>query len=124
MALFISVILFTLLMAAITFYGYRSYARPARLYERLGGPVLDGESALTATPATPEVGWVVRVIQQVGEKVPISPDDAGVTRRDLIMAGYKSESAVKVFNGIKITMCIVLVIVGFSLRSAMPNPVL
>jgi len=124
MALFISVILFTLLMAAITFYGYRSYARPARLYERLGGPVLDGESALTATPATPEVGWVVRVIQQVGEKVPISPDDAGVTRRDLIMAGYKSESAVKVFNGIKVTLAVLLVVMALAFRGSISNPVL
>src|SRR5579872_2732161 len=124
MALFISVILFTLLMAAITFYGYRSYARPARLYERLGGPVLDGESALTATPATPEVGWVVRVIQQVGEKVPISPDDAGVTRRDLIMAGYKSESAVKVFNGIKVTLAVLLVVMALAFRGSISDPVL
>jgi tight adherence protein C len=72
----------------------------------------------------PEVGWVVRVIQQVGEKVPISPDDAGATRRDLIMAGYKSETAIKIFSGIKVTLAVVLVIFAFSFRSAIPNPVL
>jgi len=113
-------------MGAITFYGYRRYARPGRVFERLGAPVLEAEvlGAGTTLSQTPEVGWIVRVIQQVGEKVPISPDDAGVTRRDLIMAGYRSEAAIKVFNGIKVALCIVLVIIAFSVRSAMPNPVL
>lgn len=127
MAILISIVLFTLLMAAISFYGYRSYARPGRFYERLGGP-LDAESALgdlgAVTSNVPQVGWVVRVIQQVGEKVPISPDDAGATRRDLIMAGYKSEAAIKIFSGIKVTLAIGLVIGAFVLRSALPNPVL
>jgi tight adherence protein C len=127
MAIIISIVLFSLLMAAISFYGYRSYARPGRFYERLGTP-LEAEGALgnlgTITSSVPEVGWVVRVIQQVGEKVPISPDDAGATRRDLIMAGYKSETALKIFSGIKVTLAVVLVICAFSFRSAIPNPVL
>ncbi len=125
MEIIIAILLFGLLMAAITVYGYRRYARPGRVFERLGAPVLEAEVLGAGTMSqTPEVGWIVRVIQQVGEKVPISPDDAGVTRRDLIMAGYRSETAIKVFNGIKITLCIVLVILAFSFRSAMPNPVL
>jgi hypothetical protein len=41
MAIFISIVLFSALMGAISIYGYRSYARPGRFYERLGGPVLD-----------------------------------------------------------------------------------
>lgn len=125
MEIVIAVVLFALLMGAITFYGYRRYARPGRVFERLGAPVLEAEVlGGAALNPTPEVGWIVRVIQQVGEKVPISPDDAGVTRRDLIMAGYRSEAAIKVFNGIKITLCIVFVIFAFSVRGAMPNPVL
>ena len=36
MAAIIAATLFALLMLAISFYGYRSYARPARLMERLG----------------------------------------------------------------------------------------
>ncbi len=125
MEIIIAILLFALLMGAITFYGYRRYARPGLVFERLGAPVLEAEVLGGGTLSqTPEVGWIVRVIQQVGEKVPISPDDAGVTRRDLIMAGYRSEAAIKVFNGIKITLCIVLVIIAFSFRSAMPNPVL
>jgi tight adherence protein C len=125
MAMLISIVLFSLLMGAISVYGYRSYARPGRLYERLGGPVLDTDSGIGLTgPQTPEVGWIVRVIQQVGERVPISPDDAGATRRDLMMAGYKSDTAVKVFNGIRVTLAIAFFIFAFTFRSAIPNPVL
>src|SRR6266436_7362656 len=126
MAILISIVLFTALMAAISIYGYRRYARPARVLERLGAPVLEAEGGLGATLTAPgsEIGWIVRVIQQVGEKVPISPEDAGATRRDLMMAGYKSDTALKIFSGIKVTLAIVLVICAFAFRSAIPNPVL
>lgn len=127
MAIIISIVLFSLLMGAISFYGYRSYARPGRFYERLGSP-LEAEGAVgsmgTITSNVPDVGWVVRVIQQVGEKVPISPEDAGATRRDLIMAGYKSDGAIKIFNGIKVTLAIALAIAAIVFRASIPNPVL
>jgi tight adherence protein C len=123
MAAIIAATLFALLMLAISFYGYRSYARPGRLMERLGTPVSD-VSAVSDIPAEPTTAWVVRIIQQVGEKVPLSPEDASVTRRDLMMAGYKSEGALKVFFGIKVTACIVLVILALLARDSISNPVL
>ena len=126
MAIVISIVLFSVLMAAISFYGYRRYARPARVFERLGAPVLEAEGGLGVTMTAPgsEIGWIVRVIQQVGEKVPISPEDAGATRRDLMMAGYKSENAVKVFTGIRVALGIVLFVFALAMRSSIPNPVL
>ncbi|MBZ5596136.1 MAG: type II secretion system F family protein [Acidobacteriia bacterium] len=126
MAIFISIFLFSLLMAAISVYGYRRYARPARVLERLGTPVLETEGGLSASLAEPksEIGWIVRVIQQVGDKVPISPDDAGATRRDLMMAGYKSDQAVKIFNGIKISLAVLLFLLAAVFHASIPNPVL
>src|SRR5204863_504015 len=41
-----------------------------------------------------------------------------------MMAGYKSEAAVKVFNGIRVTLAISFFIFAFVFRSAIPNPVL
>ena len=49
MAIVISIVLFSALMGAITVYGYRRYARPARVLERLGSPVLEAEGGLGAT---------------------------------------------------------------------------
>ena len=79
-------------------------------------------ATLAAAPGSAEIGWIVRVIQQVGEKVPISPEDAGVTRRDLMMAGYKSENAVKVFNGIKVALGILLFAFAIAMRASIPYP--
>jgi tight adherence protein C len=126
MAIFISIFLFMLLMAAISVFGYRKYARPARVLERLGTPVLETQGGLSAALAEPraEIGWIVRVIQQVGEKVPISPDDAGATRRDLMMAGYKSDNAVKIFNGIRISLAVLLFLLALVFHASIPNPVL
>src|SRR5260221_426121 len=121
MAIFIAILLFSALMGAISYYGYRSYSRPGQFLDRLGTPVLEADIGSAVVNHVPEVGWIVRVIQQVGEKVPINPDDAGITQRDLIMAGYRSDSALKVFNGLKICLCILLVIFAFLVRSSLPN---
>ena len=37
--LLLSMLMFGLLMAGITVFGYRRYARPGKIYERLGQPV-------------------------------------------------------------------------------------
>ena len=64
-------------MAAITSYGYRRYARPARLYEQLGSPVITAGSGVSALHPQESDGLVVRVIQQIGEKVPCPPGRNG-----------------------------------------------
>src|SRR5512135_3280257 len=91
MAILLSLLLFLVLMLAIAYFGYRRYARPGRVYEQLGG------EATFTTPMTTETdsadGMVVRVIQHLGEQVPIDPADASVLRRDLMAAGYRSENA-------------------------------
>lgn len=115
MAIAISAILFAFLVGAITYFGYRKYARPARVYEQLGG------AAALQMPAVHKLseddpGLAVTVIQQVGEKVPVSPEDLMVTRRDLIAAGYRSETAVAVFYGIKVLLTVTLIVLALLFR--------
>jgi tight adherence protein C len=124
LATLISLGLFALLMVAITYFGYRRYARPGRVYEQLGGqatfasPTMDGFGEQ-------EPGMVVRVIQQIGEKVPINPDDASLLQRDLMAAGYRNEQARFIFMGARILVCAALVIVALIFRGAITsNPVL
>jgi len=124
MAGLISFALFALLMIAISYYGYRRYARPARFYERLGEPVVTAGSTALQQIGPPPPGWIVKVIQLVGEKVPISPQEASSVRRDLIAAGYRSEIALKIFYGIKVTACIAMVALAFLVRDQVSNPVL
>src|SRR5436305_1255102 len=101
MAILLAVVLFSALMAAISYFGYRAYARPGRVYEQLGG------QANYAMPAIDQVredepGLAVWIIEQVGEKVPINPDDATVIRRDLMAAGYRTERALPIYVGSRI----------------------
>jgi tight adherence protein C len=59
---------------------------------------------------------VVKVIHQIGEKVPMSPESAATTRRYLIAAGYRSETAGKVFNGIRVVTTALLPLTFFLFR--------
>src|ERR1051326_2732992 len=125
MALTISVTLFLMLMAGITLYGYKRYAKPARIYEQLGPPVVAAQPSVLDATAETEEGIVVRFLHQLGEYVPISPDDASELRKMLIMAGYRTERAVTVFYGTKIVLGITLLILAFLVKDVISaNPVL
>ena len=68
-----------MLMAGITLYGYRRYAKPARIYEQLGAPGDNRASLRCWIPrAETEEGVVVRFLHQLGEYV---PDFAGRCQR-------------------------------------------
>src|ERR1039457_6521945 len=75
MAALISLGLFVALMTAITIFGYRRYAKPGRVYEQLGGPVL-GEPMLDGE-GEDAPGLLVSLLRQIGEKLPISTQDLG-----------------------------------------------
>jgi len=106
--LVISVVLFTFLMGAISMYGYRRYVRPGRVLEQVGTAVITAEMPLTDSGGIRVPGGLVRIIQKVGEKVPVTPSDVTTSRRYLLAAGYRSEGAVAIYYGIK-----VLLLAGF-----------
>ncbi len=112
MALLVSGILFVFLMAVITIYGYYHFVRPGRVYEQLGGA-----SAVTAPPPPQaEAGpfyAVGRAIQWVGEQVPVSPQDASVTRRFLMAAGFRSDGALATYYGLKVLATVVFAVPAF-----------
>jgi tight adherence protein C len=120
----IALALFATLMAAISYFGYRWYARPGRVYQQLGGqatlaiPTID-----RAHEAQP--GLAVWVIEQIGEKVPINPEDATVIRRDLMAAGYRSSRALPIYLGSRILACVGLVLLVLPFRNMITsNPIL
>jgi tight adherence protein C len=124
MAIAISALLFCLLLAVIAWAGYRLWAKPARLQERLA-EAGSAERALAAEAA--DIGqkqWIVKVIEQVGEKAPISPQEAKLARRDLIAAGFRSDGAVKIYYGAKIVFGALLLIAAFFIRGYVENPML
>jgi hypothetical protein len=46
MSVIISIVLFMMLLAGISLYGYRRYVRPGRIYEQLGAPVVTEQPVL------------------------------------------------------------------------------
>src|SRR5882672_7889194 len=115
--------LFLLLMAVISTYGYRAYVRPSRIYDRVGGMAdLTVQSEISAVKPR---DVVIRVFEQIGEQIPLSPVDQTVTKRDLVMAGFRSEGAVRIFFGIKVMFCVVMFFFALTLhRHVTDNPVL
>jgi len=121
MAAIVAVVLFSFLMLAISVYGYRRFAKPGRFYDQLGGTVSASDAEVVALTGEPQENIFVRVTQQIGEKVPISPQDATLARRYLAAAGYRSETAVKIYYGIKVVLCIVLLVVALVLRDVITS---
>ncbi len=115
MALVISLALFSVLMAAITYVGYRHYSRPSRYYDQLAtSPLVTAAGG--APVMTPGEGFGVRVIRLIGEKVPINPEDAVLTRRYLIAAGFRSDAALAVYYGIRVLFFVGIIALVFFLR--------
>jgi tight adherence protein C len=122
MAIVVSLCFFVVIAVSIALFGYQMYSRPARIHERLGAAVVE-MPALEETSQT-ERRWLVRIIQQIGEKVPISPQDATVTRRLLMAAGFRTDVALKMFYGIKLVMCGLLFLAAVVGRHYIANPIL
>src|ERR1700732_3796822 len=104
MSIVVCISLFLALMIAISLYGYRRYLRPARVYERLGRPVT-APSARGHINERPGTKVTVKLIESLGNLMPVSQQDAAGTKERLIMAGYRKDSAVAVFTGIRILAC-------------------
>jgi tight adherence protein C len=120
MAALVSFLLFAVLMGAISIYGYRRYARPARVYEQLQASEEFGNPSIDKI-GPDEPGLAVSVFQLIGEKLPISPQDVMATRRELISAGYRSEMAVAVLYGIKAVLCVTLVVLALLFRDSITS---
>ncbi len=116
MAGLISLGLFLVLMATISIYGYRRYAKPGRVYEQLGGPAAIPNS-IDDVAGEDAPGFLVDLIRQIGEKIPISSQDASSTKRELVAAGIRWDGAVAVLYGVRLVSFAGLVILAFILRS-------
>jgi tight adherence protein C len=123
MMLVFALSVFVIMMAAISAVGYRMIVKPAQFTQRLDS-IAAGNEPLSIHDHAPQQKWLVRVVQTIGEKVPISPQDAGLARRVLLAAGYRSDRAVKAYYGSKIALAIVGLVVAIIAFGAIDNPVL
>jgi len=123
MPVFVIIAFFMVLMVAIAAFGYQRYARPGQVYEQLGEPVIEAPTA--GMPQDPEVHKAreYKIIQKVGELMPVSSDDSSMTKTMLTHAGYRSDNAVKIYYGIRLLSTVSMGLVGLALRNSLSaNP--
>ncbi|MFN7997664.1 MAG: type II secretion system F family protein [Bryobacteraceae bacterium] len=113
MSIYLILAFFLTLMVAIAVFGYQRYARPGRVFEQLGNPVLPSGVVTDRAPKVREY----KLIEKMGELLPVSEDDSSLTKKQLSFAGYRSDHAVRIFYGIRVLATIVLGVMGILLRA-------
>jgi len=112
----VSVLLFVLVLASVSYFGYRHYIRPARVMEQVGIAAEMPGSPVSIREMENASGFLVRTIRNIGEKAPISPEDASVAHRYLIAAGFRSDTALHTYYGLKLTLTVLFVLLAFLFR--------
>ena len=120
MAPVIALATFVMLAAGISYYGLRVYARPARMLEQLREPPPEWKPGQPEAEGERHGLFLVRVMRLAGEKIPISPQSAGMVRRYLVAAGFRSESAIRVLYGIKAVLAVLLPLIALAVMNAVP----
>lgn len=123
---FVSVCAFLAVMMIITWSGYRFVLKPGRVLRQLGAPVIDGvRGGLVQPGGGGQATTVVAVLQNLGRRMPSSEAEVATLRTELIRGGFRSESAVPVFYGMRIITTLMMLVVSLMLESHMPdNPVM
>jgi tight adherence protein C len=124
--LFVAVCAFLALMTLITWSGYRFIYKPGRFIRQLGTPVIDDvRGSIITQPAGGQPGTIVTVLQNLGRRMPSSEQEVATLKMDLIRGGFRSESAVPVFYGLRIISTLMMLCLTLLLEPHMPpNPVM
>ena len=97
--------LFLILMFVISWFGYRRYVQPVRLFDELRRGQLGQtgyRSEVIASAHAPREKPAVRLVRQIGAMLPVAPGDAKAARRELIQAGYRGENAAQIYYGLRV----------------------
>jgi len=115
--MFFAVVLFVLLMGAIFTFGYRYYVRPARMLDQLARTTSETIPKPLETRKPKQDFSLAKLLEPVGNLLPVSPKDASIAKHELGNAGFRSSSAVAIYYGVKIVLAILLVFGALILRN-------
>jgi len=121
--LLMSVCAFFMLMVLVSWLGYRSFYKPGKFLRQLGGPVITDAAKRRATDemGESEPSAVVTLLRRLGDQVPSSEKEVATLRTELIRGGFRSDSAPAVFYGLRIVTTLVMLGVGVTLQSSIPD---
>ena len=117
---------FFMLVLILSWVGYRLIYKPGRFMRQLGRPVITADSQrLVDAGGETEPSTIVTFLHGIGSRVPSSEAEVANLKVDLIRAGFRSDSALPVFYGIRIVVTLVMMLVCVVLQTKMPdNPVM
>jgi tight adherence protein C len=102
MALVISLIVFVMVVAGITLFGYRRYVLAGRVYENLSSQ--PDSTTPTEAPANGDYQTITRAAEFVAGKLPPSTETASDLQLKLLAAGYRQTNAVTILYGLKLML--------------------
>ncbi len=126
MGILLVLILFLLIAATVSGFGYLQYVKPARLLDQLATTTSDAiPTPLTLTERKPKRSFSFSgLLQPVGNLLPVSAQDAATIKRELTAAGIRSSSAVTALYGSKIVLAALFLLLSIFFRDHLPSPVL
>jgi tight adherence protein C len=117
---------FFMLVVILSWVGYRLIYKPGRFMRQLGRPVItDDSQRLVDAGGETEPSTIVTFLHGIGSRVPSSDAEVANLKMDLIRAGFRSDTALPVFYGLRIMVTLVMLLVCVMLLARMPdNPVM
>jgi len=117
---------FLMLLLILSWVGYRLIYKPGRFMRQLGRPVISTDSErLLDAGGEAEPSTLVTFLHGIGSRVPSSEAEVATLKADLIRAGFRSDSALPVFYGVRIVVTLLMLVLCVMLETGMPdNPVM
>jgi tight adherence protein C len=104
MVLVISLLLFVLIMAAVSLLGLKLWVRPKEAMDRVAGI---SPAQREQAPRHPSLAFH-ETLRKLGNVLPQSPKDATAMHRRLIRAGLRGPNALKILYGSKVMLAVLL----------------
>jgi tight adherence protein C len=120
-SLLIAIFGFFMVMLGASWAAYHWMYKPGRALRQLGNPVITGVTPGLMADSEPQASTIVTVLHQIGSYVPTSDTEMNTLRADLVRAGFRSENAVPVFYGLRLTCVALMFVLMLFLQNRVPD---
>ncbi len=117
MLVFVTILLFLIIGAAIASFGYVRFVKPVSMLDQLAASTTEIAYTPAASFEAKPAEGMAKLLGSIGRLIPSSPQDTKLMNRELGAAGFRSPHAATIYLGIKITTCAILLLVAFIVRT-------
>ncbi len=124
MLVLLPLVLFLAVMGVVSYFGYVHYVKPGRMLDQLASTTSQAIPVPLAQRRGKREFSAARLLEPIGNLLPVSAKDASVAKEELYAAGFRTNSAVAVYYGAKILLATLFVLGSLAFRDRMGNPLL